>query len=158
MSNSRKTPGPGRLQYAALPYRLNGDDTPEVMLVTSRETRRWIIPKGWPHKGKSPHGSAAREAFEEAGVTGTVSRRCIGSFSYNKRLKTGRVVRCQVRVFALEVKRQRKAWPEKKERAIRWLPAGLAAKTVRHPRLQRIIRGLARKSTARRRAKVCRRP
>ena len=82
MGNSGKTTSPKRVQYAALPYRLNGHAQPEVMLVTSRETRRWIIPKGWPHKGKTPHHSAAREAFEEAGVVGAVSKDSIGSFSY----------------------------------------------------------------------------
>src|SRR5262249_56589584 len=60
-----------RVQYGALPYRSNGART-EVMLVTSRETRRWIIPKGWPHKGRTTHSSAAREAYEEAGVVGRV--------------------------------------------------------------------------------------
>src|SRR5437867_8741378 len=71
MGNSSKRPTAKRVQYAALPYRLSGRSR-EVMLVTSRETRRWIIPKGWPKKGKSPHHSAAREAFEEAGVVGAL--------------------------------------------------------------------------------------
>ena len=52
------------------------------MLVTSRGRQRWIIPKGWPHKGRAPHRSAAREAFEEAGVVGKVRRRPVGTFSY----------------------------------------------------------------------------
>src|SRR6267378_4165963 len=112
-----------RVQYGALPYRRNGDARTEVMLVTSRETRRWIIPKGWPHKGKTPHRSAAREAFEEAGVVGAVSRRSIGSFSHNKRLKNGDVVTCKVLVFPLKVNRQNKKWPEKEEREVRWWSA-----------------------------------
>lgn len=58
------------VQYAALPYRVDGSARTEIMLITSRERRRWIIPKGWPHKGRAPHRSAAREAFEEAGVVG----------------------------------------------------------------------------------------
>jgi 8-oxo-dGTP pyrophosphatase MutT (NUDIX family) len=114
MSNSRKSVAAKRVQYAALPYRMNGGTRPEVMLVTSRETRRWIIPKSWPHKGKAPHRSAAREAFEEAGVIGAVGRQSVGSFLYEKRLKKGGVVACEVLVFALEVKRQSKEWPEKK--------------------------------------------
>ena len=57
-----------RVQYAALPYRVNGGARPEIMLVTSRETRRWIIPKGWPMERRAPHAAAAREALEEAGV------------------------------------------------------------------------------------------
>jgi 8-oxo-dGTP pyrophosphatase MutT (NUDIX family) len=115
------------------------------MLVTSRETRRWIIPKGWPKKGKSARRSAAREAFEEAGVVGAVGRRPVGSFSYKKRLKNGKSIRCKVRVFPLEVKRQKKEWPEKQERRIKWLSAPKAAAKVKDPALCKIIRRVARK-------------
>src|SRR5271170_8084788 len=89
------------VQYAALPYRLSSRDRTEFLLITSRETRRWIIPKGWPQKGRAPHRSAAREAFEEAGVRGKVGKRSIGTFSYGKRRKNGDVVLCTVRVFPL---------------------------------------------------------
>jgi len=74
--------------------------------------RRWVIPKGWPKKGKSPQYSAAREAFEEAGVLGSVAKRSVGSFSYEKRLRSGAVVVCDVRVFPLQVRRQSRQWPE----------------------------------------------
>jgi 8-oxo-dGTP pyrophosphatase MutT (NUDIX family) len=114
------------------------------MLVTSRETHRWIIPKGWPKKGKSARQSAAREAFEEAGVIGQVSRRAVGSFSYEKRLKNGGTVECEVRVFPLRVKRQTREWPEKQERKVKWLPAAKAAKKVEEPSLSELIRQLAR--------------
>ena len=82
MSNANKIPGAPRLQYGALPYRTSNGQRAEFMLVTSRETRRWIIPKGWPKSGKSPHRSAAHEAFEEAGVLGAIGRQSVGSFSY----------------------------------------------------------------------------
>jgi 8-oxo-dGTP pyrophosphatase MutT (NUDIX family) len=128
-----------------LPYRVSNGSRAEFMLVTSRETRRWIIPKGWPKKGKSPRQSAAREAFEEAGVRGAVGRRPIGTFSYEKRLKNGGVVECEVRVFPLEVRRQNKEWPEKQERRVKWLSATKAAARVDQPRLSKIIRQLARR-------------
>jgi 8-oxo-dGTP pyrophosphatase MutT (NUDIX family) len=115
------------------------------MLITSRERRRWVIPKGWPKKGKSPQLSAAREAFEEAGVLGAVAKRSVGSFSYQKRLKSGAVVVCDVHVFPLEVRHQSKRWPEKEERVIKWLSASEAAKKVDEPMLGQIIRRLARK-------------
>jgi 8-oxo-dGTP pyrophosphatase MutT (NUDIX family) len=115
------------------------------MLVTSRETRRWIIPKGWPQKGKPPHHSAAREAYEEAGVVGTVARRPVGSFAYKKRFKNGRVVVCEVYVFPLRVRRQNKKWPERRQREVKWVSASQAAKKVKEPMLSAIIRRLARK-------------
>jgi hypothetical protein len=62
MSSASKKPSARRVQYGVLPYRMSNGHRAEFMLVTSRETRRWIIPKGWPKKGKSPHRSAAREA------------------------------------------------------------------------------------------------
>jgi 8-oxo-dGTP pyrophosphatase MutT (NUDIX family) len=114
------------------------------MLVTSRETHRWIIPKGWPHKGRTPHRSAAREAYEEAGVVGRVRRDSLGSFSYEKRLPTGSIAVCTVHVFALEVKRQARKWPEQHEREFKWLSPGQAAKAVKEPMLGKIIRRLAR--------------
>src|SRR5215475_1430640 len=120
MRNPRKITAAKRVQYGALPYRLTARSRPHFMLVTSRETRRWIIPKGWPKKkGKSPHHSAAREAFEEAGVEGAVARRSVGSFSYEKRLRNGGAVVCDVRVFPLEVRRQNQQWPEKQERVVK---------------------------------------
>ena len=145
MSNPSRVPVAKRVQYGALPYRVNSGSRAEFMLVTSRETRRWIIPKGWPKKGKSPHHSAAREAFEEAGVVGAVGRRSVGSFSYEKRLKNGGFVECEVRVFPLEVKRQDKQWPEKQERKIKWLSASEAAEKVKEPMLSAIIRRLGRR-------------
>jgi 8-oxo-dGTP pyrophosphatase MutT (NUDIX family) len=145
MSNPSKIPIAKRVQYGALPYRVSTGSRAEFMLVTSRETRRWIIPKGWPKKGKSPHHSAAREAFEEAGVVGAVGRRPVGSFSYEKRLKNGGSVECEVRVFPLEVKRQNKQWPEKQERKVKWLSASEAAEKVKEPMLGAIIRRMARK-------------
>src|SRR5215471_4713067 len=135
---------PKRVQYAALPYRFSGRSR-EVMLVTSRETRRWIIPKGWPEKGKSPHHSAAREAFEEAGVVGAVAKRSVGSFSYEKQLKSGGAVICKVRVFPLEARRQNKQWPEKQERVVKWHSASQAAEKVKEPKLSAIILRLARR-------------
>ena len=146
MTNASKPAVVKRVQYGALPYRLRtGSRRPQFMLITSRETQRWVIPKGWPKKGKSARQSAAREAFEEAGVIGRVSRRAVGSFSYEKRLKNGGTVECEVRVFPLHVKRQSREWPEKQERKVKWLSAAKAAKKVDEPTLGELIRQLARK-------------
>jgi 8-oxo-dGTP pyrophosphatase MutT (NUDIX family) len=139
MRSSRKKAAK-RVQYAALPYRRRGNSRTEVMLVTSRETGRWIIPKGWPQRRKKPHTSAANEAREEAGVVGKIERDPIGSYSYKKKLKSGALVPCEVRVFPLKVNRQKRGWPEKEEREARWFSRTEASKAVREPALSNIIR------------------
>jgi hypothetical protein len=78
MSSPKKKNIASRIQYAALPYRISSAFGTEVLLVTSRETKRWIIPKGWPKKRKDPWESGAREAAEEAGVIGKIGREPIG--------------------------------------------------------------------------------
>ncbi len=134
-----------QIQYAALPYRAKGKSDLQVMLVTSRGSRRWIIPKGWPKRGIPPHDTAAKEAFEEAGVIGKVSRRPIGSYPYDKILRKGDTASCRVHVFTLRVTRQLKSWPEKHERQIAWYTPDEAARFVREPHLRRIIRKLAKR-------------
>jgi 8-oxo-dGTP pyrophosphatase MutT (NUDIX family) len=142
MSDSSKKAPAGRVQYAALPFRRRNKSRTEVMLVTSRGTGRWIIPKGWPMKRKAPYVAAAREALEEAGVVGQIGKEPIGSFSHKKLLKEGRVIVCEVQVFPLEVTRQRKTWPEKGKREVQWFSSAEAARTVREPTLGKIIRSL----------------
>src|ERR1700694_452953 len=95
-SERRKSTSARQIQYAALPYRAKGKSELEIMLVTSRGSRRWIIPKGWPKRGIPPHDTAATEAFEEAGVVGKVSKRPIGSYPYDKILKKGNTESCRV--------------------------------------------------------------
>jgi 8-oxo-dGTP pyrophosphatase MutT (NUDIX family) len=142
MATPTRATARGRIQYAALPYRRNRASRTEVLLVTSRETGRWIIPKGWPIKRRAPQVAAAREAQEEAGVVGKISRRPIGWFSYEKRLKRGKIIVCKVHVFALKVKRQQESWPEKGQRQVQWMSRTKAAKAVGDPKLGDIIRTL----------------
>ncbi len=119
-----------RTQYAALPYRTTRDGGLEVMLITSRETRRWVIPKGWPMRATKPHGVAAREAYEEAGLEGEVARAPLGFYTYRKRLKNGARVPVCVEVFPFKVTRQLASWPEREERACRWVAPEEAARLV----------------------------
>ena len=128
------------LQYAVIPYRRRDNGKTEVMLVTSRETKRWVIPKGWPNKGARPHASAAREALEEAGVVGRTNADAIGISYYKKRLTNGLDVRCKVDVFILEVRKQRKNWREKSERKARWFELQKAVEAIREPGLRRLLR------------------
>lgn len=127
---------PGR-QFAALPYR--DRHGLEILLLTSRETRRWVIPKGWPMKGLPPHGAAACEAIEEAGVVGRVSKKPIGRFEYIKRLTNGAPLHCSVDVFPLKVAKQLTHWPEQKERTARWFAPDEASELVDEPGLRALI-------------------
>jgi 8-oxo-dGTP pyrophosphatase MutT (NUDIX family) len=129
-------------QYAALPWRRRADATIEVMLLTSRDTGRWVIPKGWPVRGLSPAQSAAHEAREEGGLVGQIGEQSIGRYHYQKRLSNGSSVLCTVEVFALEVERQLKSWPERKERRTQWFALQEAADAVDEPELADLVRAL----------------
>jgi 8-oxo-dGTP pyrophosphatase MutT (NUDIX family) len=131
-----------RPQVAALPFRRQRRRGLEVMLVTSRETRRWVIPKGWPVANLKPYAAAEREAFEEAGLVGRIAKKPVGRYAYRKRLKSRGTVTCTVDVFPFEVRRQLKQWPEKDEREGRWFTPDEAAKAVEEPDLAEIIRHL----------------
>lgn len=137
------------LQYAALPWRKAQDARIEILLVTTRQTGRWIVPKGWPHSGLPPHECAAREALEEAGVLGDPAETALGAFRYEKHRKSGESVPCTVHVFALEVARQRRTWPEKAARQTRWCTIEEALARVGEPGLRRLIRKFAKVSDRR---------
>ncbi len=109
------------------------------MLVTSRETGRWVIPKGWPISGLTPQNSAAREAIEEAGVLGQISDQPIGTYHYDKRLADGSSMLCAVEVFLLKVEQQLASWPEQTQRQTRWFSVLDAAGAVHEPELSIII-------------------
>ena len=128
-----------RAQFAALPWRRNDAGEVEVLLITSRETRRWVIPKGWPIKGKSSAKSAAREAFEEAGVTGKITKRPQGAYAYDKRLKNGRLQHVRVAVFALQVETEADAYPEAGQREKAWVSPTEAARLVDEPELMVLL-------------------
>jgi len=125
-------------QVAALPYRKHGKGV-DVLLVSSRETKRWIIPKGWPMKGKKDWSAAALEAFEEAGVEGKVGKKSIGRYIYDKRKKSGALVPTEVTVYPLEVKIILGDWPEMHERQRYWVSADRAAELINEEGLKAII-------------------
>jgi ADP-ribose pyrophosphatase YjhB (NUDIX family) len=127
-------------QYGALPFRV-GRDGVEVMLITSRETKRWVIPKGWPMAGKKPHRVAEIEAFQEAGVKGVISKKPAGVYPYSKTLTRGESRLCLVAVFPLRVTLEKVTWRETGERERQWFPQDVAAELVEEGSLARIIEG-----------------
>jgi 8-oxo-dGTP pyrophosphatase MutT (NUDIX family) len=131
--------GTERVQYGVLPYAVQEDGTVRLLLVTSRETQRWVVPKGWPMESLKPHEAAAREAFEEAGIVGKAKKRAIGAYQYWKRLESSFTL-CRVEVFPLLVERLEKSWPEQKQRDRRWFELEDAALLVDEPGLEALIR------------------
>ncbi|WP_312785383.1 NUDIX domain-containing protein [Brevundimonas sp.] len=110
------------------------------MMITSRETRRWVIPKGGRMVGKTDPQAAAQEAYEEAGIQGETLEAPVGHFRYAKRLKSGAEQACVVAVYPLEVLIQLGAWPEDQQRQRRWMPQVEAAEAVHEADLAELIR------------------
>ncbi|MER9347289.1 NUDIX hydrolase [Mesorhizobium sp. M0227] len=128
-------------QVAAIPFRLTPHGDIEVMLVTSRTTRRFIVPKGWPMKGKSGRKAATIEAQEEAGVLGKTLKQPAGTYSYWKRL-ANRFVRVDVIVYLLEVSEELADWQEAKRRQRAWLAPADAAMLIDEPDLSTLVKTL----------------
>ncbi|WP_136636613.1 NUDIX hydrolase [Pseudooceanicola onchidii] len=130
---------PKRLQVAALCFRGSGDTT-QVLLVTSRGTGRWIIPKGWPMTGKTSAEAALQEAWEEAGVEGgTCNGRIMGSYTYEKRKKDGWSMTVETLVYAVAVDDVCDSYPEADQRRRTWVTPQQAATMVDEPELQQIL-------------------
>ncbi|MBX4908058.1 MULTISPECIES: NUDIX hydrolase [Rhizobium] len=139
---------PPRQQYGALCYRLKKKSGEvEVLLMTSRDTGRWVIPKGWPMNGKCAHEVALQEALEEAGVRGSVEAETLGSYTYPKVLRDGVQVVCKVQVYALEVTDMAKTFKEKGERTIEWVSVDEAVSRVREPELRNLFLAFKQKMT-----------
>ena len=131
-----KTPA---VQYAALPWRVVGRQV-QILLITSRGTQRWVIPKGWPMRGLKPQDAAATEAAEEAGIVGEVEDTPLGSYRYDKRLKGDDTSAVQVIVFPFRVQAQAEDWKEQGQRMFEWFRYQRAAALVAEPALRHIIR------------------
>lgn len=128
-----------RTQFGALCWRMRGDKL-EYLLVTSRQRKRWIIPKGWPVDGATPAEAAETEAWEEAGVEGKTAPVCLGIYSYIKYLDGEEPLPCVVAVFPVQVKRLASDYPERADRRRKWFSRKKAAKLVGEPELATMIR------------------
>ena len=131
------------MQSAALPFRVGADGSIEVLLVTSRTRRRWILPKGKVAFGMLPHRSAAREAMEEAGVVGEIEDAPIAEFMTAKQQPNGTSEMIRVRVFPLAVSSELQRWPEDHQRERRWLPLKRAIKSVEDPAIRTVLKRFA---------------
>lgn len=126
------------MQYAVLPFR-RGEGGLEVMMVTSRDTARWVVPKGWPMQGLAAPFAAAREAYEEAGIRGEVGAVAIGGYTYWKILPHERRLLCTVEVFPFRVREELPDWPERRQRRRAWFTPVEAAEFVEEQGLGALI-------------------
>jgi 8-oxo-dGTP pyrophosphatase MutT (NUDIX family) len=133
---------PKRLQMAALCYTQNGPKK-KVLLITSRDTGRWILPKGWPINGKDAPATALQEAWEEAGVShGHVDEKSLGSYDYDKELDGGLQVPVETMVYSIQVTTMKDDFPEANQRRRKWVSPKKASAMVHEPELRKIIRNL----------------
>ena len=124
-------------QVGVIPIR-QGETGLEVLLITSRETHKWIIPKGWPMKGLKDHQAAAREAMEEAGIKGKIGKRPVGHYTYQKRL-ADHVEPCRVSVYRMDVGKEQSKWRERDQRKRLWVPLLEAADVATEPSLAHLL-------------------
>jgi 8-oxo-dGTP pyrophosphatase MutT (NUDIX family) len=131
--------GAFRQQYAALCFRWAPTGGIEILVITSRDSGRWIIPKGWPMKNKKPHEAAALEAWQEAGVRGRVRKKPVGRYTYLKWLDDGDVAPSVVEVFQIEVQETTSDFKEKGQRILDWVAPDEAARRVREVELKSLL-------------------
>lgn len=127
-----------RTQFGALCYRVRGDKV-QVLLVTSRNTGRWILPKGWPMHAATPQQAALTEAWEEAGVNGKARSNVLGIYTYYKVNDAGKLP-CVVAVFPVKVLSLAKRYPEAHQRKRKWFSRKKASALVTEPELKQLIR------------------
>ena len=128
-------------QYGAICWRMNRGNV-QVLLITSRDTGRWVIPKGWPMGETAGCAAAAQEAWEEAGVEGKIDDTRLGTFNYIKLMPGNIPLHCAVDVFALRVSKLRATFPERKQRRRKWFDAVKAARKVAEPDLRKLLQQL----------------
>jgi 8-oxo-dGTP pyrophosphatase MutT (NUDIX family) len=133
--------GEEHVQVAALCTRRKGDKT-QVLMIRSLDTGRWILPKGWPMAGRTLAGAALQEAWEEAGVKGSVVEDPVGEYSYDKVLVGGQAKPCRVSVFRVTVDNLAKTYPEADKRKRKWMAPGKAAQAVAETELREILASL----------------
>ncbi|MBT8418276.1 MAG: NUDIX domain-containing protein [Silicimonas sp.] len=130
-------------QIAALPVHWEKNGKLRVLMVTSRDSGRWVMPKGWLMDGKKPWRAAEIEALEEAGALGFISSVPVGIYHYQKGLGRGRKVRCRVTVYPMVVERLKRRWKERDERKRHWFSIRKAANLVDEDDLAALLRSIA---------------
>lgn len=126
-------------QIAALPIRYDKKGNAQILMVTSRDTGRWVMPKGWTIDGKKPWAAAEIEALEEAGAKGHVSTKALGAYHYDKILDDGTALPCRVQLYPMIVQKLKRRWKERHQRRRHWFTPRSAARRVHEPELAALL-------------------
>jgi 8-oxo-dGTP pyrophosphatase MutT (NUDIX family) len=129
-------------QAAAVPYRYDEAGKPEVLLVTSRRQKRWILPKGDVSRGMHGHLAAANEAFEEGGVLGQIDHEPVAQYTQRKRLPTGSPITLTILAYPLYVNTELRTWPETAVRTRKWMPVSQALNAVNDDQISGVLTAL----------------
>ncbi len=130
------------VQLAALPWRVREDVGLELLLVTSRTNKRWLLPKGWPIRDKSDLQSALQEAWEEAGIRGKAGNKPLGTYAFTKLLRDNSPLECTMVVYGLGQVEELDEWPEMAQRERAWFTQAEAVEAVFDPNLMRFLAAL----------------
>ncbi|MEN8656650.1 NUDIX domain-containing protein [Marivita sp.] len=136
-------------QIAALPVHWDKNGKLRVLMVTSRDRGRWVMPKGWQMDGKKPWRAAEIEALEEAGAVGFISETAIGHYHYDKRLDDGKKVLCRVTLYPMVVDTLKRRWKESKQRKRHWFSLKKAARLVEEEELSSLLKALTQRDDLR---------
>jgi 8-oxo-dGTP pyrophosphatase MutT (NUDIX family) len=132
-------------QIAALPVKWE-DGKMRVLMVTSRGTGRWVMPKGWEMDGHKPWHAAEIEALEEAGAVGSIGSEPLGEYHYRKTLDDGTIIPVRVQIYPMVVESLKKRWKERDQRQRHWFSLKGAAKRVKEPELSALLLTLAKRA------------
>lgn len=137
-----------KIQSAAIPFRLDESGMLSLLLITSRRKGRWVLPKGTV-SGMLPHASAAREAFEEAGVIGSIAETPFETYFLRKRVGYGAAIEIPVQTFPMRVTVELQTWPEMDFRQRQWILAGQITDIVENSELRSLLQRFAQPDQAR---------
>lgn len=129
-------------QVAAVPLQISKARKLRILMVTSRGTGRWVMPKGWVMDGRKPWKAAEIEALEEAGAEGYIGSVMLGTYHYEKWISDTESLPCRVRLYPMIVRHLKKSWKERGDRTRRWFSPKGAAKDVHEPELKELLLGL----------------
>jgi 8-oxo-dGTP pyrophosphatase MutT (NUDIX family) len=132
-------------QIAALPVHWDKNGKLRVLMVTSRDRGRWVMPKGWQMDGAKPWQAAEIEALEEAGAVGFISNTPIGHYHYDKQMDDGTKTRGRVILYPMVVEKLKRRWKERKQRKRHWFSARKASKLVEEKELSTLLREVTEK-------------